>query len=315
MGAVNTRFYLRATQFAAIDADAGVIRGVSVIAIGEARGHDVEIDATTLQQVKTCAETYANGLKVKMSHAGDAGDIIGYLSNFRIEGDKLFADLTLLKSSRFRDYVVELAETIPDTFGLSIAFSGPIETKEKTRLARCTEIYSADLVSEPAANPTGLFEAKPAPNSGDNPDQKLNNKTKTQMADTTTEEKPDAMSALAAAVTALSERLSKLESNFPTDDNKGEDAEMSAKLEQVAELSAEKALKLFAAKLGTAPTAPSSEAKRPADEGEKKFEEIVRSHPKYSENKALAIAETVATQPKAHAAYLDRCKSGEVIMF
>jgi hypothetical protein len=137
-----TRFELRTrtSAFAAIDAAAGVIAGVSVISVGDAKGHGLKIDHTTLEQVKACAETYTNGLKVKMSHAGDAGDIVGFLSKFRIEGDKLLADLTLLKSARFRDYVLELASTIPDTFGLSIAFTGPVEKQGDMRLARCTEI-------------------------------------------------------------------------------------------------------------------------------------------------------------------------------
>jgi len=142
---------------AGIDAGRGVIRGVSVITAGTAKGHGIQVDLTTLAQVKACAETYANGLKVKMNHAGGAEDIVGFLSAFRIEGDKLLADLTLLKSSKHREYVLEIAQTIPDTFGLSIAFSGPTESRGEMRFARCSEIYSADLVSEPAANPTGLF--------------------------------------------------------------------------------------------------------------------------------------------------------------
>jgi len=304
------RFELRASEFAAVDAEAGIIRGVSVIAIGAAKGHGIEIDLTTLEQVKTCAETYANGLKVKMTHDGDAGDIVGFLSAFRIEGDKLLADLTLLKSSRFRDYVLELAATIPDTFGLSIAFSGPVETKGKTRLARCAEIYSADLVSEPAANPTGLFEAKPATTSGDKPEQKPNQITK--MED---DKKEDPIAALAAVVAALSARLSKLETpDAPAAEKPAEDAD--AKLSRVADEAAQNAFKLFAAKFGTPPAAPSAEGKAPEkNETPKKFEELVRSHPKYSENKTFAIGEMVAAHPQAHADYVGRCKSGEVILF
>lgn len=145
---------------AKIDVGKGIIYGVSVITSGTAKGHGVQVDAMTLEQVKACAETYARGLKVKMTHQGDAGDIVGFLTDFRIAGCKLLADLTLLKTSRFRDYVLEVAETIPDTIGLSIAFSGPTETIGELRFARCTEIYSADLVSEPAANPTGLFSTR-----------------------------------------------------------------------------------------------------------------------------------------------------------
>ena len=305
--ASHIRFELRTGTFAAVDADAGVIRGVSVISVGEAKGHGLQIDQTTLEQVKACAETYANGLKVKMSHAGDAGDIVGFLSAFRIEGDKLLADLTLLKSSRFREYVLELATTIPDTFGLSIAFSGPVEAQGKTRLARCSEIYSADLVSEPAANPTGLFEAKPAAISGDKPEQN-------QTPITKMEDKKDPTAEILSAIEALSARLSKLETASTPDEKKPE--ELSAQLSKVADEAAQNAFKLFAAKFGTPPAAPSAEGKAPEkNETPKKFEELVRSHPKYSENKTFAIGETVAAHPQAHADYIGRCKSGEVILF
>lgn len=140
-----------------IDASSGVITGVSVITVGAAKGHGVYVDATTLQQVKECAEKYTGGVKVKMNHSGGAGDIIGYLQKFRIDGKKLIADFFLLRASPHRAYVLEIAKTIPDTFGLSISFSGPREKRGEQSFARCTEIYSADLVSEPAANPSGLF--------------------------------------------------------------------------------------------------------------------------------------------------------------
>jgi hypothetical protein len=53
---------------------------------------------------------------------------------------------------------MEMAETMPGAFGLSIAFSGaPEGGDDATRFARCTEIYSCDIVDIPAANPTGLF--------------------------------------------------------------------------------------------------------------------------------------------------------------
>jgi hypothetical protein len=298
----HARFELRMSEFAAVDAAAGVIRGVSVISIGEAKGHGLQIDRTTLEQVQACAKSYQNGLKVKMSHGGDAGDIVGFLSAFRIEGDKLLADLTLLKSSRFRDYVIELASTIPDTFGLSIAFSGPVETKDKTRFARCAEIYSADLVSEPAANPTGLFEAKPAPASSDKPDE---NKNKT----TITMEQKEQLAALQATIDALSARLARLETPAKPED-------LTAKFEQVAELAAEKTFKAFAAKFGTPAAAPSAEATPPAPVAAKTFEVLVREHKDYKDNKQFAITDTVAKHAKEHADYLARVhKGGDVIVF
>ena len=51
-----------------IDAQAATITGVSVITVGEARGHGMQVDEQTLLQVKEAAETYSGGLKVKTDH-------------------------------------------------------------------------------------------------------------------------------------------------------------------------------------------------------------------------------------------------------
>jgi hypothetical protein len=208
---------------------------------------------------------------------------------------------------------LELATTIPDTFGLSIAFSGPVEAKGDLKLARCTEIYSADIVDSPAANDSGLFEAKPAASPGDKPGS-----TKQPITKMEDEKKIDPLEALSAAVAALSARLAKLEApDEPEEDDEEDPAEMQAKLEQVAELSAKKALVEFAKTLGTPPAAPSSEAKAPdAEKSEAKtFEALVREHPKYATDKALAIRETVAANREAHTAYLARLAGQDVILF
>jgi hypothetical protein len=143
-----------------IDAQAATIAGVSVITIGEAKGHGMLIDAQTLLQVKEAAETYSGGLKVKTDHYTGFNEIVGTLKNFVIDGDQLRADLYLLKNHDATPRILEMAELMPDTFGLSISFSGQHEEQGETVFARCSEIYSADLVDAPAANPTGLFSAK-----------------------------------------------------------------------------------------------------------------------------------------------------------
>jgi len=139
-----------------------IIEGVSVISVGEAKGHGLFVDAQTLREVKACAETYAGGVKVNLDHGAGIKDIVGFCDNFRIIADKLVADLNLLQNAERRDYVLEIAEKLPDTFGISIAFSGPVREINGKRFASCEELYSADLVQTPAANPTGLFsfEAK-----------------------------------------------------------------------------------------------------------------------------------------------------------
>ena len=139
------------------------IKGVSVLTAGPAKGHNLQIDSKTLEQVKKCAEQFKGGVKVNENHGAGIGDIIGKLTNFRIDesGNKLLADLTFLKCRQDRaKYYMDLASEIPDAFGISISFSGESEQNgHEFELARCAELYSADLVQHPASNPTGLFSA------------------------------------------------------------------------------------------------------------------------------------------------------------
>ena len=176
----------RITLFAAatgsqVDREAGILRGVSVITEGDAKGHGMIVDHITLEQVKACAETYVDGLRVKMDHYTGIDAMVGVLRDFMIDGIQLRADLHLLKSHEDFEKILEMAENMPGSFGLSISFSGecddvevpsddseevepnsgelPTGPVEIVRAARCMEIYSADLVDQPAANPTGLFQA------------------------------------------------------------------------------------------------------------------------------------------------------------
>jgi hypothetical protein len=187
-----------------IDAKKGVITGVSVITAGPVAGHDMYADDKTLQTVMASAQTYEGGLKVKLNHGSDVGDIIGFLDNFRIDDDQLRADFNLLASSEHADYVLELAITIPDQVGMSIAFSFDSEDVEGLPYpaVRCIEIFSCDLVDSPAANAGGLFST-------------------TKMSENTTDPKESAaakdeptlesrMAALEAALASINSKLGEL---------------------------------------------------------------------------------------------------------
>ena len=154
-----------------IDEQAGIIHGVSVISQGIAKGHSavenegetpvpLEIDEHTLSQVKDCADRKTKGVKVKADHGSGILATIGYLRNFVLEKGKVVADLYLLQSSGVKERLIEMAQTIPDEFGMSIAFEGKNEMGDGVAKARCTNILSADIVDMPAANPGGLFSAK-----------------------------------------------------------------------------------------------------------------------------------------------------------
>lgn len=306
MDAIRHQFQI-AFESARVDREAGVIRGVAVITEGPALGHGMFVDATTLEQVKSAAAAYKNGLKVKMTHGGDAGDIIGALRDFRIDGKVLRADLYPLKSYEKRDYVFELAETIPDTFGLSISFSGPDEERDGKRFARCLEIYSCDLVAEPAANPSGLFS------------KQAESQPKSETSMTPEEIKAAVEAALSEKLEPMLARLSKLEAAGikPEGEEKPEvEIEMAAKHKADVELAAREAAIAVAKQFGLvapAPVAASAPAVAPA--ASKKFEEVVRELKAGGKGHNDAVREAMSSNPEEYKAYLSRAQSGEVILF
>jgi hypothetical protein len=297
----------------AIDTELGIIRGVSLITEGPALGHGVMIDAKTLQQVKAAADLYSGGLKVKLDHNSGAGEIIGFISNLRIVGPKLLGDLNLLASSPHRGYVLEIAQKIPDTFGLSIAFSGPSEpsSDKLTILQRCSEIYSVDLVSEPAANPDGFFSRK-AKLATEKNDQKASPKTEYAM---TPEPVKTYADDIQAALMPILERLSKLEAAMIADPEA--DVAMSQK-ENVITLAANAAalatIKEFSKTLG-APVASvaSAEAVKPAAQVAKTFAQIVAEKAVELKSKAAAISFAVKNHSAEYAAYRAAVSAGELI--
>jgi hypothetical protein len=293
-----------------IDAESGIIRGVSLITKGPALGHGVMIDDKTLAQVKTAAEQYAGGLKVKLNHSGGAGDIVGYIDALRISGEKLLGDLHLLQTSPHRAYILEIAERIPDTFGLSIAFSGPSEksTDKLTTLQRCSEIYSVDLVSEPAANPNGFFARKLEQlQTAPEPEAKL---------ETMNDDMKQAIEGMIqSAMMGMNDKIAKLESALAPKEDKP--AAMSAQNEVVqlaANTAALAAVKEFAKSFG-APAAPiaSAEAVKPVVQVQK-FEDVVASKAtELKGDKSSAITFAIKNHADLYAAYRARVQGGELV--
>lgn len=300
-----------------IDSATGVISGVAVITKGPLRAgdaRDIEIDSTTLEQIRKAANTYAGGLKVKLDHEGGAGDIIGSLQNFRVEGDVLRADLHLLSSTPHRDYVLEIASKLADTFGLSVAFSGKPETKGEQTFARCTEIYSCDLVSEPAANKNGLFS--------------------TQEDFTMT---PDELKALASKIDTVCSRLDVLEKkpkktavgNGDAPDDPDDDqmaAKHKAHLLEVATTAAQLAFDKgaeamfvkFGKQLGQpvpANPTPSNPAPAPANPTDEKFESIAKKHMADGKTRMEATELARKSHPKAYENYFERVQKGVIEIY
>lgn len=180
-----------------INADTGVIRGVSALQAVEALGHNMTADAVTVQQ---CADAInaasGGGIKSRFTHPGactDAlGKMLGRVSNASVIGDKVVCDLQLSKSAKVSPdgdlwtYVITRAQEDPASFGMSIAFAGkstwllddgsevdaemdddsmrerPANAVGDLPRARISKLIAVDVVDEPAANRDGLFSANPS---------------------------------------------------------------------------------------------------------------------------------------------------------
>lgn len=193
--------YLRSTPARGISTDnakpidrtggrygAGIIRGVSVITVGEALGHDMWVDETMLEQVAEHINRYNKGIKSRYTHPSLSGDGLGRhvarLSDAYVDGDQVFADQHFLASAHdtpegdLAGYLLTLADEDPEAYGLSIVFrhdqaamdeftalnsqGGQFQSPDPRNVnnyvhARVAEVRAADAVDEPAANPAGLF--------------------------------------------------------------------------------------------------------------------------------------------------------------
>lgn len=147
-----------------VDADAGIIFGVSVITKGPALGHGLFVDDKTLDQVIELAGAGQDGVRVKLKHnRKDDNPIlatVGSLRQFRRDGDAVRADLHLLKADEGYAKILEMASKQPRDFGLSLSCDAEAEEKDGQKVIRLTGIDSVDFTEKPAANPNGLFSEK-----------------------------------------------------------------------------------------------------------------------------------------------------------
>lgn len=174
--------------------EAGIMRGVSLIAEGEALGHGMWIDQETLAQVTNEAgKNDEQGLKARFTHPSMSSDgmgrLLGRIHDVRMSGDRVLGDLHFAKSAHdtpdgdLADYVMSLADEDPRAAGLSIVFEHDFDSlelfmsenvdeagkfkspdhrnKNNYPHVRLAELRAADVVDEPAANPDGLFDRQP----------------------------------------------------------------------------------------------------------------------------------------------------------
>ena len=298
-----------------VDIAKRAIYGVAVATVGSARGHNLELDRKFLEQLRDCGNSYANGTKVKCDHKSGIMDVVAFLKDFRIDGDVLRADMFFLENDVRADKILEMADKIPDTFGLSVSCHGVDEEIDDKTFARCQELFSVDIVTEPAANPTGMFSRE---NPLDSFRKALAGKKAAVDADhtfmaqetkpggdaTKSPSTPDVYTAIGELKTMLSAfegRVAALEAKKPKDDEDCNDTNMNSLTEAVKNLSAKvEALNLTRGhKLEGVSSIPSAESanKQPA---KKDFETLVKEQIASGKQKLAAIEFVVANNPETH---------------
>jgi hypothetical protein len=290
---------------------------VSILEVGEAKGHDLFVDAVSLSKALDLMKLAKNGTKVKMNHGSGLDSVVAFARNPRIENNKLVADLRLLKSSPHYDLIKEMASEAPDQFGVSLAFVNESETIDGKDYIRPQSIASADLVSSPAAT-NGLFEEmvkfmeKMGYVSGGKTipavEAPLDKKGKTNMDDQYKKDVEDIkvrLEALEAAMKPKDEKMAEAPSDEVKEEAKseGESVPQEKKEEEMSAV-VKKVLTEFGIK--PIPASPSIEVPSEKKEEPKNFEALVAAHSDYGTSKLKAMKAVMLSNPKEYSEALSR---------
>ena len=293
------KHYFTALETPAIDSENGIIRTVSLIELGDAKGHfdkkgrQVIVDDTTLEQIfRECKKL--GTIKVKADHGSGVFEIVGWADNFSLTANKVTADVHLYESEPNRPRLLEIAEKNPTHMGISMEFTGEDKPRGTVCMSRCDGIVAAALVDDPAAN-SSLFSVPVTDESTDKnePDTNMDD-------DKTPQDKPSVEDRLNELASKFEELATKFTAKFGADEPDGDEAPPADappappatdpadepagsdpkktysedEVTKVAELAAERAIKSFASKIGVAnlgkPGSPPATAPK-----EKHFEEFV----------------------------------------
>jgi hypothetical protein len=300
--------------------------GVSILEVGEAKGHDLFVDKTSLETALKLMSNAKNGVKVKMNHGSGLDAVVGFARNPRIEGDRLVADLRLLRNSPHYGLIKEMASEAPDQFGVSLAFVNESETINGKDYIRPQSIASADLVSSPAAT-NGLFEEMvkfmeklgyvqggktiPAVAKEAVEEAPLDKKDKTNMENNYMKDIEDIKVRLAAIEDSMKpkdemkkeEMASEKPSETPTPEISVEVEPSEDKKEEMSEV-VKKVLTEFGIK--PIPASPSIEVPSEKKEEPKSFEALVAAHSDYGTSKLKAMKAVMLSNPKEYSEALSR---------
>ena len=295
--------------------------GVSILEVGEAKGHDLFVDKTSLETALKLMGSAKNGVKVKMNHGSGLDAVVGFARNPRIEGNKLVADLRLLRNSPHYGLIKEMASEAPDQFGVSLAFVNESETIDGKDYIRPQSIASADLVSSPAAT-NGLFEEMvkfmeklgyvsgggtiPAVVKEAVEEASLDKKDKTNMDDQYMKDIEDIkvrLGAIEAAMKPKDEKMAEAPMDEVKEEAKVEVEPSEDKKEEMSEV-VKKVLTEFGIK--PIPASPSIEVPSEKKEEPKTFEALVAAHSDYGTSKLKAMKAVMLSNPKEYTEALSR---------
>jgi hypothetical protein len=286
---------------------------VSILEVGEAKGHDLFVDAVSLSKALDLMKLAKNGTKVKMNHGSGLEAVVGFARNPRIENNKLVADLRLLKSSPHYSLIKEMASEAPDQFGVSLAFVNESETIDGKDYIRPQSIASADLVSSPAAT-NGLFEEMvkfmeklgyvqggktiPAVAKEAVVEAPLDKKDKTNMENNYMKDMDEIKVRLAALEEAMKPKdemkKEEMTEEAPKIVIEKEDEEKEETKEEMSEV-VKKVLTEFGIK--PIPASPSIEVPSEKKEEPKNFEALVAAHSDYGTSKLKAMKAVMLSNP------------------
>lgn len=160
------------------DVETKTLFGVQVAMLGEAKGHGMELDETTLDQIVALGNSTSKGVKTRFGHPTECtpglGTFLGTRDNFRRDGQYVRADLHLSEaaSAQYADHVLQMAKLHPEKIGNSVVVSGERlfrEDQDGNRLKdedgknllpvlRVKHLHAVDVVDEPAAG-NGMYAA------------------------------------------------------------------------------------------------------------------------------------------------------------
>jgi hypothetical protein len=270
------------------------------------------VDKTSLETALKLMGSAKNGVKVKMNHGSGLDAVVGFARNPRIEGDKLVADLRLLRNSPHYGLIKEMASEAPDQFGVSLAFVNESETIDGKDYIRPQSIASADLVSSPAAT-NGLFEEMvkfmeklgyvsggktiPAVAKEAVVEAPLDKKDKTNMDDQYMKDIEDIkvrLGAIEAAMKPKDEKMAEAPMDEVKEEAKVEVEPSEDKNEEMSEV-VKKVLTEFGIK--PIPASPSIEVPSEKKEEPKNFEALVAAHSDYGTSKLKAMKAVMLSNP------------------